>query len=1019
MQKQALILTIILNLISTIICGENFEVNYYHKGVIVHTQQVVSGEAISTFPELNLVSCNDEINLFAGWIAEDDVTKYQTANTTPPTFITEEYVPTTNINLYALFADKEQTNEMVWQQVKSNSELKDNDQIIITAHNFNYAIGKTIDNKHLTAIEITKSNDKLTLTPNDNVQIFTLTKINDFLWGINNGNRYLSNTEKKEVISTISEIKTWSSWSFHFNETNSVEILNEYKDCYRHLSFNESYLFFACKKSSTANLSIYKQTSATTINYIACTTPDLAEYTITLHDGNTTSEIKCMNNTAIAQPAATQIAKHWEFYGWATTPANGTTTTPEIISFPYTPTNDIDLYAVYSNTTADSLIMSNKTIPANWQVKETRAYNTVLSLFSSTNYIKTPTIENITKIEIEMQKITNADLKLYIITDTKELTETVTNIYKIHSIDFYQPITTAIKFTSSSSNTKDGFVIRNIIIHHQPIYSSKIKEDIRHTITFDSQSATDQIKHYSISQSHGKSVKLPKNTFTNDLDFACWNTSPDGYGTQYANEATIDNITNDITLYAEWGRIETIESQETLSIEENSTIKRLTIKSDVNGNTGEIKIANNSLLSINHIVFEKEIDNLRYHFFSLPFDCNITDIKAINDNGEYLTYAPNATDGDWVICRYDQTLAANNAGNSTTNAWIDILDQNYTLKANQGYIVGQFCNYEKVIIRFTSKEDLNITAPQNKTFDFGPDYQWYTAGENLSANGWNLIGSPYYETITNGELTQFVTIPNTDGKTYTQSLYSEALKQKLITPFSSFFVQLHENNAPSITTTPLKYFLPNNYTSNIITLTITSDTNQSDQTSIINHKECSAEYEIGNDLTKWIGYADCPQIYTIENETPLAFNSQKIDETTTLSLGIYSPSEGNYTFSANENCPNIYLFDKETKTTVNLAQSDYTTQLSSGTNNNRFEISFQKTTSTQLPHHSAKIEYFLQNGILHISNILQNAIIYIYDCTGKIIDITTSNHYTLPSKGLYHITIIENNIKIDNFDVIY
>lgn len=1027
MQKQALILTIILNLLSTIIWGENFEVNYYHKGVIVHTQQVVPGEAIGTLPELNLVSCNDEINLFAGWIAEDDVTKYQTNNTATPTFITEEYVPTTNINLYALFADKEQTNEMVWQQVKSNSELKDNDQIIITAHNFNYAIGKTIYNKHLTAIEITKSNDKLTLTPNDNVQIFTLKKIDDFLWEFHCENGYLGNpsTTTNNTITYYTKSNDWSKWSITINTTPYyTQIKNNETNNHPYLYFYEyDNHYFACTTTNYSNLTIYKQKPIFEVNYGLCTTPDLAEYTITLHDGNTTSEIKCMSDASIAQPASTQTAKHWEFYGWATTPANGTTTTPEIISFPYTPTNDIDLYAVYSNTTADSLIMSNKTIPANWQVKETRAYNTVISLFNITqNQISIPKIDNITSIEVEMMHTNSTHPeKLFIENqDGKELfRQEAYWEYKTHLLSFNIPTSTELIFKSSAMTDNDGIVIRNIIIHHQPIYSSKIKEDIRHTITFKSQSATDQITHYSISQSHGKSVKLPKNTFTNDLDFACWNTSPDGYGTQYADEATIDNITDNITLYAEWGRIETIESQETLSIEENSTIKRLTIKSDVNGNTGEIKIANNSLLSIDHIIFEKEIDNLRYHFFSLPFDCNITDIKAINDNGEYLTYAPNATDGDWVICRYDQTLAANNAGNSTTNAWVDILDQNYTLKANQGYIVGQFCDYEKVTVRFTSKEERNITAPQNKTFDFGPDYQWYTKGENLSANGWNLIGSPYYETITNGELTQFVTIPNTDGKTYTQSLYSEALKQKLITPFSSFFVQLNENDTPSIITTPLKYFLPNNYTSNIITLTITGDTNQSDKTTIINHGECNAEYEIGYDLIKWIGYADRPQIYTIENETFLAFNSQKIDETTTLSLGIYSPSEGEYTFSANENCPNIYLFDKETKTTVNLAQSDYTTHLSSGTNNNRFEISFQKTTSTHLPLHNAKIEYFIKHDIVYITNLPQNAIIYIYDCTGKMIDITTSNHYTLPSKGLYHITIIENNIKIDNFDVIY
>ncbi len=1023
MKKQYFLFIIILNLLSTGVWGGDFLVNYYHKGAIVHTQQVAEGSTIGVLPELNLESCDDEINLFAGWIAENDVTKYQTNNSATPTFITEEYIPTTNINLYAVFADGKSTGELIWQRVKSKSELKDNDQIIITAHSHNYAIGKTIDNNRLTAVGITKSEDKSTITPNDDIQIFTLKKNSDVLWCLSTNDGYLGNMSDENSVKYYAEIKDWSSWGFTFGTTSYTALIaNQYsKHKYPYLYYNENSNFFACRKSSTANLSIYKQTTGTTINYITCTTPDAVEYTITLHDGGITSEIKCMSDASITQPESTQTAKHWEFYGWATAPTNGTTTEPEIVTFPYSPTDNIDLYAIYTNTTADSLIMSNKTIPATWQVKETRAYNTVITLYTQ-NSISIPKIENITTIEIEMM-YTNRDIErtLYISNQVGErlFIQKAYSAYRTYTLSFKKPTTTELNITSSSITHNDGIVIKNITIHHQPIYSSEIKEDIRHTITFDSQSKTDLIKHYSISQSHGKSVKLPQNTFTNDLDFIGWNTMTDGSGTQYDDEATIDNISNDITLYAEWGRIESIENQEILNIEEAATINKLTIKSDVNGNTGEIKINNNSQVSINHIIFEKEIDNLRYYFFSLPFDCNITDIKAINDNGKYLTYAPNSTEGDWVICRYDQTVAANNAGDTTTNAWIEILDKNYTLKANQGYIIGYFCEDERVNVIFTSKKQQTITAPKNKTFDLGAEYQWYTNGERISANGWNLIGSPYYETITDGELTQFVTIPNNDGKTYTQCLYSQALEQRLITPFSAFFVQLKENTAPTITTTSLDYSTLNNDKSDIITLTITNNTNQSDITTIINHSECTAEYEIGSDLKKWIGYADIPQIYTIENETPLAFNSQKIAETTILMLGIYSPTKGKYTFSANENCPDIYLTDKNKKITTNLALSDYTTDLSEGTNNDRFEISFQKTTSTHLPLHNAKIEYFVENGTVYITNLPQKATIYIYDCSGKMVDIATSNYYTLPSKGLYHIIIIENDRKIDNFDVIY
>lgn len=163
-----------LNILTNHTLGKNFIINYYHKGEIVHTQQLPQGSAISTLPELNLVSCDDKINLFVGWVTENDVTKYQTTNTTPPSFINTDYIPTTDINLYAIFADKEPTSEFTWQQISSINELKNNDQIIITSNDNNYAIGKTIENDRLTAIKITKSEDKSTITPNDNVQIFTL-----------------------------------------------------------------------------------------------------------------------------------------------------------------------------------------------------------------------------------------------------------------------------------------------------------------------------------------------------------------------------------------------------------------------------------------------------------------------------------------------------------------------------------------------------------------------------------------------------------------------------------------------------------------------------------------------------------------------------------------------------------------------------------------------------------------------------------------------------------------------------
>ena len=129
MKKQLILSIIILNIISINIWGNNVSINYYHKGAIVHTQQIEQGSAIDSFPTLSLTSCDNEINIFVGWITEADAAQYQTSNSTPPTLITTNYIPTTDLNLYALFADKASTDEIPWQQVKSNTELKDNDKI--------------------------------------------------------------------------------------------------------------------------------------------------------------------------------------------------------------------------------------------------------------------------------------------------------------------------------------------------------------------------------------------------------------------------------------------------------------------------------------------------------------------------------------------------------------------------------------------------------------------------------------------------------------------------------------------------------------------------------------------------------------------------------------------------------------------------------------------------------------------------------------------------------------------------
>ena len=571
-----------------------------------------------------------------------------------------------------------------------------------------------------------------------------------------------------------------------------------------------------------------------------------------------------------------------------------------------------------------------------------------------------------------------------------------------------------------SGSNNIGVFIRKIISHKQPIYSPKADSELRHIVSFNPNNANDQTKHYSISQKQGGSVRLPKNVFTNDLDFICWNTEADGSGVEYADEATINNIEQDVTLYAQWGEVEVVNVNEILEIEEDKEVDRLEIEKDRDVAVGEIVVADDATLSVaKNIVVDFTIDSCRYHFFSLPFNCHLNNVEIKDNSGNTLSYASSATDGDWVICRYDQTLAANNAGDIDKNAWVEILDKEYVLKANQGYIIGYFGDEENVVVKFTSNKGEVVGAPGVKIYNLGSDYEWYTAGENLSSNGWNLIGQPYYETLRQGDLTQYVTIPNSDGQTYTQCLYTEALREGLITPFSAFFVQLKENSAPMIVTNELDYALYDGQIgSDYIGIYLSGD-NGSDRTSLFNAAHHTSDYEIGCDLKKWIGYADRPQIYTIEGGIPLAYNMRRIDETTLLSVGIYAPFEDEYIFSANENCGDLYLVDKQENITINLSQENYEVWLPEGKIDDRFEISFQQTTSTQSATDATKIEYFVENGTVFVKNIPENAVLYIYDYTGKMVDKTDLNYFQLPFKGVYHIIVKIGNKKQNNFSVIY
>ena len=453
------------------------------------------------------------------------------------------------------------------------------------------------------------------------------------------------------------------------------------------------------------------------------------------------------------------------------------------------------------------------------------------------------------------------------------------------------------------------------------------------------------------------------------------------------------------TATAYFSTIETetkIANTETKTFEHNTHLNSLTIYS---GKTSSAQIIANETLTADVVTVEKIIDHERWYFFSLPFDCDLKDVVATHSNGTQLKYADSPTTGEYVINYYDQTR------NATTNkAWVELIGTNHTLKANQGYIIGHFGEGD-VTVKFPSKDAVTISAPTTKTLNYTDSW---TAGDvENSTNGWNLIGLPYYQTVGGSLNPTMVSIPRTDG-TYKQTAYTNAEIQ----PFTSFFVQTTE--APTFTIAAQQNAAPMLRTKGEVNKAVVSlaDANGvDDQTTIINNPNNTNEYEIGHDLAKWIGYAERPQIYSIQGDDILAFNSLAIDNSTIIPLGVYAHADGEYVFAidnANNQC-NWMLYDNETGATINLSAENYTVALAKGTHEGRFEVRQEQRIATDCLNTTTEIEAYSVNGELRMENIPANSMIYIYDAVGRMIYVTNNSgnsfNYNFTANGVYNIVV--------------
>lgn len=458
-------------------------------------------------------------------------------------------------------------------------------------------------------------------------------------------------------------------------------------------------------------------------------------------------------------------------------------------------------------------------------------------------------------------------------------------------------------------------------------------------------------------------------------------------------------------------------------------------------------------ISVKEVSHVKRIDGRYWYPFSLPYDCNIADIDQLNGQ-------PLGVYGmDWGIKYYDGQRRQSD-GNSTTHygevsKYWTMMPEDGQLKAYTGYIIGLFVPAaDEPLMKSVNFPPATESAyTENASSKTTHITSW---PDNLSAeprhHGWNFVGSPYISLFGSNNLGEglyntnvqmgrtdalgkqqdkdhiYVSIPNGGNtNTYTQALASGVT----IKPFSAYFVQAIDPTNGQSNTLDLIYSknqrtLPTLAPSrtaktDALILTELDITNGAlrDNTGVLVSNVYSAEYEIGDDLTKMYAAAQKPQLYTIDaHNDKMAYQALPDVLAHAIPLGIYVPQAGNYTLSLNryvsrlEAAEAVYLLHNGA-VVANLLLSDYTVSASAKGTISGYSLDIRRAPEvvTDIVPAAGDAPYIIaRDGVLAIANLPADAIVQVYDVLGHQLlradtPATATLQVPVPQTGVYTVVI--------------
>ncbi len=319
-----------------------------------------------------------------------------------------------------------------------------------------------------------------------------------------------------------------------------------------------------------------------------------------------------------------------------------------------------------------------------------------------------------------------------------------------------------------------------------------------------------------------------------------------------------------------------------------------------------------------------------WYYLCLPYDIKVSDIN-------------NGAGGLYAVRYYD---GANRAINGATGNWKNY-DKDAIIPAGTGFIIQVNTTGSWYFPAQNNASKQYITS--NKIF---AKELAENASENVSDQGWNLIGNPYqsWYNIHKLNFTAPITVRTYNNK---YEAYSVIDDDYALAPNQAFFVQrpsevtsisfpldgrqltseiTDQNNAPSVNPQA---------PGRLLTDIVVSNGTDTDRTRVVLNEKATTLYDMGSDANKFMAEnANVPQIYTIDNNgTQYAINERPVADGV-VRLGFRS-NGGSFVFSLARNMSEkVVLIDNVTGQETDLTQQDYSFTADAATCDNRFEVRF-------------------------------------------------------------------------------